>query len=53
VDIGDPAHAAQKSVIFLDCHALTPAQLKAAYPTRTIWEYKAGPGRSPGTLQAG
>ncbi|MYN29077.1 ArnT family glycosyltransferase [Duganella levis] len=51
VDIGEPRQAAAKDVIFANCRETPLAVLKAAYPERTIWEYKAAPGKHAGKLQ--
>lgn len=51
VDLGDPALAARKNVIFVNCRDTALETLKAAYPERTIWEYKSGADRQPGRLQ--
>jgi hypothetical protein len=50
VDIGAPQKAAEKNVIFVSCHNLKLATLKAAYPDRTIWAYQGALPNQPGKL---
>lgn len=51
IDIGDPVKAAQKDVIFVNCPGVTVASLRAAYPGRTLWDYKTGNRKYPGRLE--
>lgn len=51
IEIGDPAKAAGKEVIFVNCLDLDRAALKAAYPHRSIWNYQAGQEKQAGRLQ--
>jgi hypothetical protein len=51
VNIGNPQHAAEKNIIFVNCKKAPIETIKAAYPRRTIWQYTWGVGKLPSTLQ--
>lgn len=51
INFGDARQANLMNVIFVDCSKTTHANVKAAYPTRVLWEYKGVPGRQPGSLR--
>ena len=51
IELGDPKKAALLDVIYVSCDKTTMSEVKAAYPQRTLWEYKSTSSRQPGILQ--
>jgi hypothetical protein len=51
INLGDPNKAALLDVIYVDCSKTTLSDVRAAYPQRTLWEYKSVDPRQPGVLQ--
>lgn len=50
LDMADSKKASEKDVIFVNCREIKYADIKAVYPDRTIWQYKAGAGKYSGTM---
>jgi hypothetical protein len=51
INLGDPKKAALLDVIYVDCSKTTVPDIRAAYPQRTLWEYKSVDPQQPGVLQ--